>query len=515
MRLLTPDQMRAIDKRAIEEIGVPGIVLMENAALQVSMKAADILNKRNGTRVLVLAGSGNNGGDALAVTRHLLGMGYSVLLFTLIPSGDYRGDARINADILINMGVVFHHLAGDEAYRLFEASLQASDLVIDGLFGTGLNRSPNSFIQKLIDAVNTHSPCTLAIDVPSGMNGLTGQIFGSCIKAQYTVTFFLPKVGMVQYPAASCLGELTVADISIPYFLADNLKTMEMIDSGMVAAVLPKRPVDSHKGTFGRVLVFAGSRSYTGAACLSALACYRTGSGLVRLASPSGIVPTLAAMLPEAVYTPLEDREGTVGEVDEGFIKELINQHDAVLIGPGLLKTPETADLLRIVLSICEKPLVIDADGLNLLAEHPEFLNNRRAPIILTPHPAEMGRLLNLSARAVQEDRIGHATSYAVKHGLTLILKGASTVVVCTDGRTLINPTGNSGMATAGSGDVLAGMLVSLLGQGMQPCDAALAAVYLHGLAGDLAAAEKGEAALMASDIANYIGSAMKEVLMK
>lgn len=515
MRLLTPDQMRAIDKRAIEEIGIPGIVLMENAALQVSMKAADILTKRNGTRVLVLAGSGNNGGDALAVTRHLLGMGYAVLLFTLIPPGDYRGDARINADILINMGVVFHHLAEDEVYTLFEASLPASDLVIDGLFGTGLNRNPNRFVQKLIDAVNAHSPCTLAIDIPSGISGLTGQIYGACIKAQYTVTFFLPKVGMVQYPAAACLGELTVADISIPYFLADNIKTMEMIDSGMVAAALPKRPADAHKGTFGRVLVFAGSKSYTGAAFLSALASYRTGSGLVRLASPLNLVPTLAAMLPEAVYTPLEDKEGAIGGVDESFIKELINQHDAVLIGPGLSKTPETAELLRIVLSLCEKPLVIDADGLNLLAEHPEFLTNRKAPVILTPHPAEMGRLLGLSTRDVQEDRIGYATSYAVKHGLTLILKGASTVVVCTDGRTLINPTGNSGMATAGSGDVLAGMLVSLLGQGMQPCEAALAAVYLHGLAGDLAAAEKGEAALMASDIANHIGSAMKAVIEK
>lgn len=512
MRLITPDQMREIDRRAIEEIGIPGAVLMENAAIQVAMKAAAVLTKNKGSQAVVLAGTGNNGGDALAVTRHLLAMGFSVMLFTYKSSEAYTGDAKINADILDKMGVEMHCLWDQGQYDLFESALSVCDLVIDGLFGTGLNRDLDSTAKKVIRSVNTLSRCTLSIDIPSGLDGLTGKIRGDCIRADYTVTFFLPKTGMVQYPAAQYLGELTVADISIPYALADGLDTLTLLDRELILPILPKRPRDSHKGSFGRVLAIAGSFGMTGAAGLAAGAAYRTGSGLVRLAVPSGLVPTLASMIPEAVFTPLEEYEGAIGAVDDAFLSGLMENSDSVLVGPGLSNTPFTGKLVRKVITLSEKPLVVDADGLNLLAHDKEVLKQAKAPVILTPHPAEMARLIGAQTQIVQEHRTGIAAKFAREYGVIVVLKGAGTVVAAPDGRISINPTGNSGMATAGSGDVLTGMIASFLGQNLPPYEAALAGVYLHGLAGDLAEAETGQAGMMASDLVRYIASAVKSI---
>ena len=276
MKLVTPEQMRRIDREAIERIGIPGVVLMENAAFQVSMKAAEILGQRNGRRVLVAAGAGNNGGDAFAVARHLLSMGYSVSLYMLCPTESLRGDAAINANILENMGFTMELLKPENLDR-FAESCREADLIIDGLFGTGLNRNIEGIALEAVCIINRYSNCTLSIDIPSGVDGLTGRICGGCVRADYTVTFFLPKLGMVQYPAAACLGELTVADIGIPYALADNLKTCELTDSAMVSEILPPRPEDGHKGTFGRVLIIAGSYAMPGAAVLCAQSAYRTG----------------------------------------------------------------------------------------------------------------------------------------------------------------------------------------------------------------------------------------------
>lgn len=509
MKLITPEQMRKIDREAIEKVGIPGVVLMENAALQVAMKAAQVLTERKGSRVLAVAGSGNNGGDAFAVARHLLAMGYSVSVYTLCPPDAYKGDAAVNAQILKNMGFDMEQL-DEGGLERFAQCCREADLVIDGLFGTGLNRDVEDMAREAIDRINRHSACTLAIDIPSGIDGLTGRICGVCVKADYTVTFFLPKLGMVQYPAKSFLGELTVADICIPYALADGMETCELTDRETVTRTLPARPEDGHKGTFGKVLILAGSATMPGAAALCALSAYRMGSGLVRLGVPQDIIPILASKVTEAVYAPIESRGGHMVCADSAALQELMDSCDAVLAGPGLSCNEDTRELVLQIIQGCRKPLVLDADALNAIAPDAEALSRLKCEAVITPHPAEMARLLRTDIASVQSDRIGTAKAFAEEYGLTVVLKGAGTVIAGPDGRVSINPTGNNGMATAGSGDVLAGMIASLLGQDVTPYEAAVAGVYIHGLAGDRAAAEKGACSMTASDISEKIGAALQ-----
>lgn len=515
MKLITPEQMRRIDREAIERIGIPSIVLMENASFQISLKASEILTRNKGRRVLVVAGSGNNGGDAFAVTRHLLSMGYSVSLYALSPIGELKGDAAINAAILDNMGFDIGLLDGEESLERFAQTCSESDLVIDGLFGTGLNRNIAGPALKTIEIINGYSSCTLSIDIPSGVDGLTGRICGAAADADYTLTFFLPKLGMVQYPGAACLGELTVVDIGIPYPLADCLETVELTDGSIISGILPQRPEDSHKGTFGKVLIIAGSYAMPGAAFLSASSAYRTGSGLVRLAVPHEVVSVLAGLVPEAVFAPLGAIEGHIAGIDAAVLEGLLEESDAVLIGPGLSCNRDTLELVKQVASMCRKPLVLDADALNLISSELNILRQLKCDAVITPHPAEMARLTGVETDVVQTHRIETAKAFAVEYGLTVVLKGAGTVIAGPDGKVSINPTGNSGMSTAGSGDVLAGVILSLMGQGIPPYDAAVAGVYLHGLAGDKAAASKGQAGMTASDISEMIGSAIKTITLK
>lgn len=512
MKLITPEQMRRIDRETIEKVGIPGVILMENAAFHISMKASEILAERKGSRVLAAAGCGNNGGDAYAATRHLLSMGYQVSLFSLCPPDELKGDAAVNASILLNMGVDIVPIDGDQPLERFASACREADLVIDGLFGTGLSRDVDGLAQKVIEIINRFSACTLSIDIPSGVDGLTGRICGSAVRADYTVTFFLPKLGMVQYPGAACLGELTVADIGIPYQMADGLPPYELTDKTMVASILPERPEDAHKGSFGKVLIIAGSYGMPGAACLSASAAYRTGSGLVRLAVPHELVPVLAAMLPEAVHAPLNSREGHIAGIDVSVLEGLLESSDAVLVGPGLTCCDDTRELVRQIVSLCNKPLVLDADALNAISGDIGILESLKCKAIITPHPAEMARLTGIDPGSVQSDRIGMAKAFSERYGITVVLKGAGTVIADPAGSIFINPTGNNGMATAGSGDVLAGVILSLLGQGLGTREAAAAGAYLHGLAGDLAAEKKGRAGMIASDMVEELGEPIKSI---
>lgn len=512
MKLLTPEQMKAIDGIAIHHLEIPGIVLMENAAIQVVIKASSLLNGKKDPKITIVAGAGNNGGDALAVTRHLLSMGYTVSIFSMTEIEELSGDALINGRILRNLGVDIPRISNDESLERLRISCSQSDLTIDGLLGTGLNRDVDGVWAKVTDILNSYASKILSIDIASGVDGLTGKIRGNCIKADATVTFYLPKLGMVQYPGASCMGELTVADIGIPYALTDNLVTPELMEKKDIAGMLPVRPEDGHKGTFGKILVIAGSPGMTGAAYLSSLAAYKTGTGIVRLAIPESCTETLSILIPEAVISVLPEKGGHAC-IDEGnCIKKLVDEADAVLIGPGLSCNENTLKLLEAVIACCEKPMVFDADALNLLSRNKHLLENLRCEAIITPHPAEMARLAGIEPSEVQKDRIGLALHFADEYGLTVVLKGAGTVIATNDGRVAINPTGNAGMATAGSGDVLAGMVTSLLGQGLSPYEAAVAGAYLHGLAGDIAARDLGPASVMASDIASRIPAALTQV---
>ena len=327
--------------------------------------------------------------------------------------------------------------------------------------------------------------------------------------ADATVTFYLPKIGMVQYPGASYTGELSVADIGIPYALSEDIETSQLNEKDDIKKMLPLRPADGHKGTFGKLVVFAGSELMTGAAFLSSLSAFRTGTGYVRLAVPQACMNSLSILLPEAVLA------GLSGYSDSKFndlIKNLIVDADAVLMGPGLSTSDEALRLVEAVVENCDKPMVIDADALNILSKERPLLERLRCETVITPHPAEMARLTQKSIHEVQEDRISIAKDFADEFGLTVVLKGAGTVIAANDGRTSINPTGNNGMATAGSGDVLAGVIASLMGQGLAPYDAAVTGVYLHGLAGDIASLDKGAASVIASDIADNIPKALIHV---
>ena len=509
MKLLTPRQMKAIDETAINTLGIPGIVLMENAAIHTVFKASEMLKEKEAPKITVVAGSGNNGGDALAVTRHLLSMGYTVSVFSLTDLEELSGDAYINGRILKNIGVNVPVIAENDDLERLKIACSESDLVIDGIFGTGLNRPVDGILSDVIDIINSFSSKILSIDIPSGISGLTGAVMGNAVKADATVTFHLPKIGMFIYPGAAYVGELSVADIGIPYALSENMEAPQLIEKDDIKRILPTRPGDGHKGTFGKILVFAGSESMTGAAYLSALSAYRTGSGYVRLVAPKACISPLSILLPEAVFVGLTEYSGTRFN---NLIKRLIDDSDAVLIGPGLSVADEALSLMETVVENCDKPMVIDADALNILAMKKSLLERLRCETVITPHPAEMARLVQKSASEIQEDRINIAKKFADEYGLTVVLKGAGTVIAANDGRVSINPTGNNGMATAGSGDVLAGVITSLIGQGLYPYDAAVAGVYLHGLAGDIAASDKGVAGIMASDIAENIPKAIIHV---
>lgn len=505
MKLLTPQQMRAIDESAIKIIGIPGIVLMENAAIQTAMKASQMIGDKKEANITIAAGPGNNGGDAFAAARHLLSMGYALSIFSMADIENLTGDAGVNGRILLSMGIDIQLIKDADSLERLKKACRESDLVIDGLLGTGLNRDVDGLLSGVIDAINNNAPLVLSIDIASGVDGLTGRIRGNCIRADATVTFFLPKIGMVLYPGAEYIGELTIADIGIPYALAENIDTPMLMEKDDIRRILPSRPSDGHKGTFGRPLIIAGSRGMTGAAYLSALSAYRTGSGLVKLLVPENCMETLAVMLPEAVLA------GLPRQPEEAFslVKKLVSEADAVLIGPGLSRTKEAMLLMEMAVEVCDKPMVLDADALNLVSENKSLLEKLRCEAIITPHPTEMSRLTGISTVGVQEDRIGIAKRFADEFGLTVVLKGAGTVIASNDGRTAVNPTGNQGMATAGAGDVLAGVIVSLLGQGLPPYEAATAGVYVHGLAGDIATAGMGAAGVMASDIANNISKAI------
>ena len=509
MKLLTPHQMKAIDEIAINTLGIPGIVLMENAAIQIAFKASSMLEGKENPNITVIAGNGNNGGDALAVTRHLLTLGYAVSVFSMTDMDELFGDAYTNGRILKNLGVNVLVLSSEESLSRLKIACDNSNLVIDGIFGTGLNRNVQGIWSDVIEIINGCATKVLSIDIPSGVDGLSGRVLGNCVKADSTVTFYLPKLGMVQQPGASFIGELSVVDIGIPYELSEQMETSRLTDNFDIKEMLPIRPVDSHKGTFGKLLVFAGSELMTGAAYLSALSAYRTGSGLIRLAVPSPCIKPLSMLIPEAVFTVLTEYSGAGFQ---NLIKKLMEDADAVLIGPGLSTNDEALMLIEAVIENCDKPMVMDADALNLMSKERSLLERLRCETVITPHPAEMSRLTEKSVTELQKDRINIARNFADEFGLTVVLKGAGTVIVANDGRTSINPTGNQGMATAGSGDVLAGVITSLLGQGLSPYDAAVAGTYLHGLAGDFAATDKGSAGVMASDIVENIPKALVRV---
>jgi hydroxyethylthiazole kinase-like uncharacterized protein yjeF len=514
MKLLTAEEMRELDRRTIEEIGIPGVVLMENAG----RGAADLLCRRFSDLcpgpVLILAGKGNNGGDGYVIARHLLNRGWRVRTVVLADAARISGDAAINLQALRRSGgeVIFSADAG----RLSRILRQNRDsrLVVDALFGTGLASEIGGPYATAIDWINASALPVLAVDIPSGVDATSGRILGRAVRADLTVTFALPKLGHALFPGAGLCGDLEIVDIGIPSSLLAKAKDRYLlVDAAAVAPLLPLRPATGHKGTFGHLLVVAGSTGKAGAAAMTAEGGLRGGAGLVTVACPAGVQSALAIKLTEAMTEPLAEVGGALSLQALATLKDFAEGKSALALGPGLGQHEETFALVRRLVRESPLPLVLDADGLNAIAGHSELLRERAAGnTVLTPHPGEMARLTGRSVAEVEADRIGIAREFARRHRVVLVLKGARTVTALPDGRVRLNGSGNPGLASGGMGDVLTGLIGGLLAQGLSPADAAVLGVYLHGRAADRLLTAMGNAGMIAGDLLRELPATRKEL---
>jgi hydroxyethylthiazole kinase-like uncharacterized protein yjeF len=495
MKVVSAEQMKRIDRLTQEEFGVPGLILMERAALTVLEAMESRFGELAGKHIFICCGKGNNGGDGLALARLLKEKAVEVTVILAFERGDLQGLAAQNLELAVRFDVKLRQWS-----ELPPGGLEAADIIVDALLGTGTVGKPKDPLASIIQAVNHSGKPVVAVDIPSGVAVDSGQAGDTVIKAVLTVTFGLPKPGLLCYPGAEYAGELIVKQVGFPLrLLEDETIAINLTTGPDIRRLLPKRPWTAHKGTNGHLLVIGGSPGMTGAVALASSAALRAGCGLVT----AGLRADLAFLEKpaEVIVTPWP---------------ELIHRWEdfrAIVFGPGLSKREDGELLLVELLQRSKAPSVIDADGLNILAANPKLFKEFKQPAVLTPHPGEMARLTGLTVPEIQADRIGLARRYAAEWRVTIALKGARTIIAAPDGRIFINPTGNPGMATAGTGDVLAGMIGGFIAQGLEVTAAAVAGVYLHGLAGDLAALQFGPVGVIAGDLIADIPIAIKKVL--
>jgi NAD(P)H-hydrate epimerase len=508
MRLVGSDEMRAIDRAAIEGLGIPSLTLMERAGEAVADATASLLGQ--GGRVRVICGGGNNGGDGYVAARLLHAAGRLVDVVALVPAGHLAADAAAVRAQAVEAGVA----VVDAPEYMPHLAAAPGDVIVDAIFGTGLGRPPEGLFAQAIAAVGAAREAgarVLAVDVPSGLAADTGRPLGPCVQADHTVTFGFPKRGLMIFPGATFAGEISVADIGIPPAAAERVAVeAELLEEDEARDLLPPRRPDAHKGDAGRLLVVAGSPGKSGAAHLALQGALRGGAGLVWLAARPEVMPLALAGRPEAMNVPLAGW-GPLSATDLDALVEAARDVDALALGPGIPRGPETGALVRELLSRAGVPAVLDADALNALAETAEGPRGLGVPVVLTPHPGEMARLTGLSAGEVQADRIGVAAAWAREWGVTVVLKGARTVVADPEGPPAVIPTGNAGLATGGSGDVLCGLVGALLAGGLAPRAAGRVGAWVHGRAGDRVAERLGQRGLVASDLGEAIGEVWAE----
>ena len=510
MRIVTSAEMKRIDAWAQRTIGIPSTVLMENAG----RGCADILSRYRclpDERVLIICGPGNNGGDGFVIARHLENRGSCVRALVTVDPRALTGDGLLNYRIARRAGIDI--IANADALILSRQIRSfRPTCIIDAIFGTGFHGAPSSRYQQIFDRINGADAFVLSVDIPSGLNGDTGQCEGSCVTADVTAAMCLTKRGHWLYPGRDLSGDLHVVDIGLP---KDKVQEgfPRVTGDELVRLLLPSRPSDGHKGTFGSALVVAGARGYSGAAVLTARASFRVGAGYVYLAVPRSIANIVERRALEAVKVSLpETAAGSISRPAIKILSPFLKRSNAVVIGPGLTTSEETARFLADVLPLIKVPLVIDADGLNIMARRPSLFKRIQVPFIITPHPGELSRLIRRPPAEINRRRIDIAAAYSRRIGGVVVLKGAPTVVASPHGEIYVNPTGNSGLATAGSGDVLVGMIAGFLAQRASTLDAAVSGVYLHGLSADLAMAASNEYSLTAGDLIGYIPSAINQV---
>ncbi|MBP7778985.1 MAG: NAD(P)H-hydrate dehydratase [Acidobacteria bacterium] len=513
LRVLNARQMRAADRRTIDDVGIGSIVLMENAGRQVVAALETLVDDLPSRTVAILCGTGNNGGDGFVVARSLRQRGLEVVVFLIGTTADVRGDARINLDVLGRLGTPIVEIAEASAWELHGSEVTGADLIVDAIVGTGLSRPLSGLHETIVADVNASGTTVVAIDLPSGLSADAAEPLGPSLHATVTVTLGAPKVPLVLPPAEHTVGDVVIADIGIPAFVLDEVDgpRLFLLTREYVRTLVPTRSPDAHKGDFGRVVIVAGSLGMTGAAALAARAALRAGAGLVTVATPHSVQPVVAGLGSEFMTVPLADDEGCVAA---DAVDRVLDLHaDVVAIGPGLGAGPGTGPFVRAMLERCEAPLILDADALNACAGGPAVLVGREErPVVITPHPGEMARLLGCATEDVQANRVGLATEFAARHGVTVVLKGYRTIIATPSGDVFVNPTGSPGMATAGSGDVLTGMVAAALAQLLDAATACQLATYLHGAAGELADADEGEMSMVAGDIVSHIGDAVQEL---
>lgn len=507
MRIITSSQMKEAERYAYEN-GISGIRLMENAGAAAARFIRTTVTI-SGAPVVVVCGKGNNGGDGFVTARKLNENGAEVTV-VLAMGEPATADAAEMLERLKGLGVLvldYHSQSNDCVDCLKESSF-----IVDAIFGTGFKGAAEGEVATVIEEMNTSVSKIFALDMPSGADADTGAVGGACVRADYTISFAAPKTGQYTFPAADFCGAVRAVNIGIPEDAFESFtNSVELVEQKMVEDQIPKKPLDSNKGTFGTVLCVCGSTGMSGAAYMAATGALRCGAGLIAVYAPESIYLPLAAKFNEVMVFPLKATpEGSLSA--ENYDAVMARKADCLLIGCGVSRNPETAELVRRIVKDATGTLVLDADGINAMAGHIDILRDSKADIILTPHPGEMARLLGVSAGEVQNARLKTASDFAGQNGVYVVLKGANTVIATPQGKLYINPTGNPGMAKGGSGDLLAGMTASFAAQGLPPAEAAMCAVYIHGMAGDRAAAKLSQYGMVPTDILEEIPTIFHEM---
>ena len=525
MKILTAAQMAEVDRLTTERYKIPSLLLMENAGRSLADELERAARNLNRKRVLVLCGKGNNGGDGLVVARYLFLRGARPEILMFGEPDKIRGDPLVNWEIVRSLGLPIHVLSSAESSREFLRQLDPCDIVVDALFGTGLTKPVGGEFVEAVEWINRAAEhgFVAAVDIPSGLFADSPEIPGPAVNANLTVTFSALKLALVMPPAADRAGKVVVAPIGSPPALLENPDyKMSLIDGALARKAVPPRPRDSHKGSYGHLFIVAGSRGKSGAALMTGLAALRSGAGLVTVCMPESLQHDVVGKVPELMTESLpETSEGTADLSAAGKVLGFLGQADALVIGPGMTTNDSTRELIRKLVHESPVPVVIDADGLNAFASRPQDLRNGKGqPLAITPHPGEMARLMAATIGEVQKDRLKTARDFAQSQNCFVVLKGFQTVVSGPEGHIFINSTGNPGMATGGSGDILSGIVGRFVAGWVRKfkgkdllalAEYLSAAVYFHGLAGDLAAAEKGEESMIATDLLPHLPEAFKK----
>lgn len=513
MKLVTAKEMKALDVQAQNDYAMPGILLMDNAAQAVAEAVHEALTALEGERVVIFCGGGNNGGDGLGAARWLQSYGVSVRAFVVGAALDaVQGDAAIELAMFTKAGGRVEALSTEDDWVLAELAASKADVLVDALLGTGFHGELEGDVLRACELLNKSEKYILAVDVPTGVNADNGAVSENAVRADHTVTMALVKTGLLLYPGREYCGDIDLADISMPVKLVEEYQSDKYrLTDEIVRELLPLRKANAHKGDAGRVVICAGSPGYTGAAALASDAAVKAGAGLVSLYTPLSSRDVLAIKLTEVmVHGLLERMPGILGGGAASDVASSAEAADVLAIGPGLGTSESTQEAVRTILQKITTPVVIDADALTALAGHTEILAAMQAQKVLTPHPGEMARLTGLEIAEIEADRINIAKKYAEQWQAIVVLKGAPSVIGCPNGTVYVNSTGNSSLATGGSGDVLTGIIAGLAAQEISLQEAAICGVYLHGLAAELTGIDIG---LAAGELAALLPQAREQVL--